>query len=244
MELNLELAQYKVFVLVGGLGTRLRPAYAEGPKAMAPIAGQPFLSYLLRQLKTAGFSQVVLCVGFAHELIEQWASCESHSGMNIEFSVEDEPLGTAGAVRLAAQRHPVDRSFFAMNGDSMLQLDFSEMIRFHAAHAALGTVGLATVPDTSRYGAVELDGRDQIVAFREKSDARVPGYINGGVYIFEPAILQRISPQGAVSLERAILPELCPTALFAFKTGGYFLDIGVPEDFHRAQIEFRELKWL
>jgi NDP-sugar pyrophosphorylase family protein len=131
-----------------------------------------------------------------------------------------------------------------MNGDSMLQLDFARMLHFHGAHATIGTVALASVADTSRYGSVELDRADHIVAFREKSASDAPGCINGGVYLFEPAILQRIPPQGAVSLEREVLPTLCPANLFGFKTDGFFLDIGVPEDFERAQIEFRELKWL
>jgi D-glycero-alpha-D-manno-heptose 1-phosphate guanylyltransferase len=211
---------------------------------MAPIAGVPFLSYLLRQLKSAGFARVNLCVGYGHEHIEQWIGSQRDTGLDVRFSVEGEPLGTAGAVRLATERYPIDGSFAVMNGDSMLQMDFTAMLRFHRSRSVLGTVAMARVPDTSRYGSVELDDGDRVVAFREKSDSLAAGYINGGIYIFEPQVLERIPAQGTSSLERAILPGLCPKNLGGFKTDGYFLDIGVPEDFYRAQNEFRELKWL
>ena len=208
---------------------------------MAPVADEPFLSYLLRQLGRAGLSQLVLCLGYGHEQIEQWVRSEADSRLHIEFSVEDEPLGTAGAILLAARRYPVNQSFFVMNGDSMLQLDFAAMISLHAKRGRIGTAGLAWVQDTSRYGSVELDPADRIVAFREKSASNKSGYINGGIYVFEPEVLGRIPQQGAVSLERTVLPGLCPTNLVGFKSDGYFLDIGTPQDFQRAQTEFREL---
>jgi len=211
---------------------------------MAPVADEPFLSYLLRQLENAGFARIVLCLGYGHECIERWIRSEPRREVEIEFSVEDEPLGTAGAVRLAAQRYPVHESLFVLNGDSMLQIDFSEMMAFHLQHGALATAGLAWVPDTGRYGAVELDDSAHIVAFREKANSHAAGYINGGVYIFEPAVVQAIPQQGAVSLERTVLPGLCPADLVGFTTEGYFLDIGVPEDFQRAQSEFKKLEWL
>jgi len=241
---NNPLSESKAFILVGGLGTRLRSAYSEGPKAMAPVAGVPFLSHLLRQVSNAGFSQLVLCLGHGHEQIEDWVTSEADPRLHIEFSVEGEPLGTAGAIALAVRRYPVNRGFFVMNGDSILQVDFAAMSNFHTAHGKTGTVALACVPDTSRYGSVELDRSDNIVSFREKSSFPQSGYINGGIYAFEPEVLERIEQQSAVSLERTVLPALCPANLAGFKTNGYFLDIGTPHDFQRAQTEFRELKWL
>jgi len=241
---NNMLSECRVFILVGGLGTRLRSAYSEGPKAMAPIAGAPFLSYLLSQIKAAGFAQAVLCLGHGHKQIEDWVRTESGAGLRVEFSVEEGPLGTAGAIRLAAGRYPANQRFLVMNGDSMLQLDFSAMIDFHAEHGLTGTVGLAWVPDTSRYGSVELDEADRIIALREKPAATQSGCINGGIYVFEPEVLDRIPQRTAVSLERTVLPGLCPANLVGFRSDGYFLDIGTPQDYQRAQTEFRELSHL
>jgi D-glycero-alpha-D-manno-heptose 1-phosphate guanylyltransferase len=217
-----------VFVLVGGLGTRLRTAYTEGPKALAPIAGAPFLSYLLRQLKSAGFRSVNLCVGYGHEQIEKWMGSYGDTDLVVRYSVEEEPLGTAGAIRLASERYPVEDSFVVMNGDSMLQVDFEAMLQFHRSRSVLGTAALAWVQDTGRYGSVELDDANRIVAFREKTDRHDSSYINGGIYIFQPPVLDLIPSPGASSLERDILPALCPANFCGFKTDGYFLDIGVP----------------
>jgi len=238
------LAECTVFVLVGGMGTRLRSAYSDGPKAMAPVAGAPFLSYLLRQLRAAGFSKVVLCLGYGHEHIEEWVHRDAIAGLDIQFSVESEPLGTAGAIRLAAGHLESVPRFFAMNGDSLLQLDFAAMLQAHEVRGSAATVALAHVPDTGRYGAVELDSADRIVQFREKSVSESPGYINAGIYLFEAAVLDLIPPQGSVSMERIVLPALCPNELYGFKSNGYFIDIGIPADFQRAQTEFRELTWL
>jgi D-glycero-alpha-D-manno-heptose 1-phosphate guanylyltransferase len=202
------------------------------------------LSYVLRQLKAAGFRRAILCVGHGHDQIESWVSSFRSPELDIRFSLEDEPLGTAGAIRLAAERYPVTGAFVVMNGDSMLRLNFQKTLEFHRRSGALATVSLAWVSDTSRYGSVELNSTDSIMAFREKSESAAPGYINGGIYIFEPPVLERIPAKGAVSLERSVLPALCPEGLHGFKTDGYFLDIGVPDDYRRAQHEFRELKWL
>lgn len=232
------------FVLLGGMGTRLREAYSNGPKAMAPVAGSPFLSYLLRQLGAAGFSDLVFCLGYGHKRIEEWVKAEKNLNLRISFSVEDEPLGTAGAIRLAAQRFQVSRRFVVMNGDSILQLDFRAMFQAHTEHGRTGTVALARVPDTSRYGSVELDSTGRIVQFREKSALASAGYINGGIYLFEPSVLGLVPPHGHVSLERTVLPALCPLDLCGFRSNGYFLDIGVPQDYQRAQTEFRRLTWL
>jgi len=211
---------------------------------MAPIAGPPFLSYLLRQLERAGFTKAVLCLGYGHEKIERWVANERFQKLNVAFSVEDEPLGTAGAIRLAAERFGGDEDLFVLNGDSILQLDFEEMLQSHRQRGTLVTVALAHVPDTGRYGAVNLDSEDHVLDFCEKSNSGSAGHINGGIYLFQPAVLQSIPAKGEISLERTVLPGLCPKNLGAFKAKGYFIDIGIPEDFQRAQNEFRELIWL
>ena len=241
---QLALAKCKALVLVGGFGTRLQPVFARGPKAMAPIGGRPFLSYLMSQLAASGFSEVVLCLGYGNKQIKEWVEGQPALGLRVACSVEEEPLGTGGAIRLAVSNLQIESSFFVMNGDSILELDFAEMLRAHHAHSGTGTVALAHVADTGRYGAVQMDDFSRITAFQEKSGSGSLGYINGGTYIFEPRIVERMVNRGPVSLERSVLPALCPGELYGHRCHGYFIDIGIPEDFQRAQTELGGLSWL
>jgi D-glycero-alpha-D-manno-heptose 1-phosphate guanylyltransferase len=244
MTTSYELSKCPALVLVGGIGSRLRPAYSEGPKAMAPIGERPFLFYLMRQLVRAGFTEVVLCLGHGNEQIREWVEGRSELGINVTYSVEAEPLGTGGAIRLAASDLGINGSFFVMNGDSILQLDFEGLLQSHQAHGKTGTVALTHVPDTERYGAVETDELGRIVEFREKSAVGSPGYVNGGTYVFEPRVVELIAAEGPVSVERSVLPALCPVELYGFRCQGYFIDIGIPQDYQRAQSELRGLSWL
>ena len=229
------LAECPVLILGGGLGTRLRPEYASGPKVLAPVNGRPFLSYLLQQLATAGFRQITLCVGYRAEQVEQWLGNGSTLGLVVNYSREEEPMGTAGALRLAYTRFTAGQRVFAMNGDSTLQVTFCSMYEAHMEHRPAGTIAVAEVADTSRYGTVEVKENGFVCGFREKSGQHSPGLINGGVYLFEPSIMDLIPAGRPVSLEHEILPVVVSQSLLAFKSCGYFIDIGVPEDLARAQ---------
>ncbi len=236
------LGDIPAFVLVGGFGTRLNPVFNSGPKAMAPVSGKPFLYYLLRTLQHAGFRRVVLCVSYKHEQIQRWAGTGSELGLAIEYSVETQPLGTGGALRLAIECCRGTGTLVAMNGDSLVQLDFLEMLHTHIAHGAAATVGLAHVDDTARYGRVDIDELGWIRAFVEKSGESVPGLINSGVYVFDSEIFAEIPAGCVVSLERQVLPGLISRRrLCSFSTHGQFIDIGVPEEFARAQTEIKEI---
>lgn len=238
---NAELERCPVLILAGGLGTRLRSAYDDGPKVMAPVDGRPFLWYLLTSLAKAGLEQVVLCVGYRHDQIHEWLGDGSGFGLAVSYSYETEQLGTAGALRLAHSRYVSAPRFMAMNGDSLLQADFGAMYEAHMSSKGLATMAVAAVSDTSRYGSVDIDDDGNVQCFREKSGDRVSGYINGGIYLFESAVMDFV-PQGrAVSLEREVLPLLKAEGLMAFPCQGYFIDIGVPEDLARAQTELKEL---
>ena len=224
-------------MLVGGLGTRLRSAYADGPKPLAPIEGKPFLSYLLKLLADAGLFRVVLCVGYRAQQIEEWLGDGRSLGLDIRYSHEDEPMGTAGALKLAYSRYARGKRILAMNGDSILQLSLAAMHESHRKSGVVATIALAHVPDTSRYGSVAVNEMGLATSFREKNNEQAPGFINGGIYIFEPSAMELI-PQGRpASLEREILPALLSRGLLAFKSEGYFIDIGVPQDLVRAQAE-------
>jgi D-glycero-alpha-D-manno-heptose 1-phosphate guanylyltransferase len=230
------LAHCPALILVGGLGTRLRPVYADGPKALAPIRGKPFLAYLLKMLAENGLSRVVLCMGYRAGQIEQWLADQSF-GLHIHYSHEDEPMGTAGALGLAYSRYARGERMLAMNGDSILQLSLASMWNLHAARGAEATIALAYVPDTSRYGSVGVNEEGWVTAFSEKSTERKPGFINGGVYLFEPSVMDRVVKDCSVSLEREVLPTQLMRGLLGFKSDGYFIDIGVPQDLARAQSE-------
>jgi len=232
-----ELSGCPVLLLVGGLGTRLRSAYAEGPKALAPIDGKPFLAYLLKLLAEAGLTRVVLCAGYRAEQIEQWLGDGSSFGLNVSYSREDEPMGTAGALGLAYSRHARGERILAMNGDSLLQLSLAAMWNSHLRRGAEATIALAHVPDTSRYGSVEVNEAGWVTSFSEKSSQPTSGFINGGVYLFEPSVMEMVLDGHRASLEREVLPALLSHGVLAFKSEGYFIDIGVPQDLVRSQTE-------
>jgi D-glycero-alpha-D-manno-heptose 1-phosphate guanylyltransferase len=234
------LAQCPVLILAGGLGTRLRTKFADGPKVLAPVGGRPFLSYLLNHLVVSGFREIILCVGYRAEDVERWLGNGSALGLSVNYSREDEPMGTAGALRLAYQRFAEDKAFFAMNGDSILQVPFAAMYKAHLSRRPAATVALAEMTDTSRYGSVDVDENGFVSGFREKSGERVPGLINAGIYFFEPLVMNLVPPRRSVSLEREILPQLVSRGLLAFKSDGFFIDIGVPEDLARAQAALPE----
>jgi len=243
-----ELPTCPVLVLVGGMGTRLRSAYADGPKALAPVGGKPFLAYLLKLLADAGLSRVVLCVGYRADQIERWLGNGKDLGLSVSYSREEEPMGTAGALKLAYSRYAKGERILAINGDSILQLSLPAMWELHVSRRSDATIALAHVPDVSRYGSVEVSENDEVILFREKCGEnysenfgaqRQPasGFINGGVYLFEPSVMESVPDGRPISLEREVLPAQLSCGLLAYKSNGYFIDIGVPQDLLRAQVE-------
>jgi NDP-sugar pyrophosphorylase family protein len=208
---------------------------------MAPIGGRPFLEYLLLQVSRAGLHKLLLCVGYGQNQIEEWAGNGTKWGLHIRYSLETEPRGTAGAVKLAAKFIDHD-AFVVLNGDSFLAIDLPKMIATHLESGAWATIALASVSDSARYGTVRLTAQGQIEAFLEKSTVGVGessrGHlVNGGVYVFKRSVLNMVPELGAVSLEREIFPKLLAKGVKGFVSDGYFIDIGLPDDFKRAQTE-------
>jgi D-glycero-alpha-D-manno-heptose 1-phosphate guanylyltransferase len=234
-------------VLAGGLGTRLRPAFAGGPKALAPVQGKPFLDYLLRWLALSGVRNAILCVGYKASHIQDYARSGEGWGLDLHYSVEDKLLGTGGAIKKAETLISGDH-IFVINGDTYLDVSLEHMLAYHLERKALATIATPQVRDTLRYGSVELDERGRVVAFREKgSKTQAPDasgsseMINGGVYVLSRQCLAGVRPKCEVSFEREVLPNLIATKrVFGFRTNGYFLDIGVESDYNRAQTELRE----
>jgi D-glycero-alpha-D-manno-heptose 1-phosphate guanylyltransferase len=221
-------------ILAGGAGTRLLSVVSDVPKCMASVAGKPFLHYLLTKLETAGFRHVILALGFKHEIIEAWIK-EYKTSLKIMSVVEDTPLGTGGAVK-SALSHAEETSVFVFNGDSYLELDYQAMIRFYTEKKASTAIALKQMFNFERYGKVEIDKDSRIVRFGEKQYCDA-GFINGGVYVMNRKVLERFPAQ--FSLEKDYFePEVSTGKLAGFPTGGYFIDIGIPEDYLRAQKDF------
>jgi D-glycero-alpha-D-manno-heptose 1-phosphate guanylyltransferase len=230
-----------VLILAGGLGTRLRSVFDSGPKSMAPVGGRPFLEYLLLQVSRAGFQKLLLCVGYGRQQIEEWAGNGTRWGLRINYSIEPEPRGTAGAVRLAAKLIDSE-AFLVLNGDSFLAVDLAELLQTHLQSDAWATIALAKVQDSSRYGTVVLTSTGQIEAFLEKEASTLAQsagecLVNGGIYAFNKSVLDLVPDLRAVSLEREIFPQLLPKGVKGFVSDGYFIDIGLPQDLQRAQRE-------
>lgn len=223
-------------ILAGGLGTRLRSVVSDRPKPMAPIAGRPFLEYLVERLRRAGCEEVILAVGYGQGQIEAHFGDGGRFGVPIRYAREETPLGTGGALKNATAwlRAP----FLAMNGDTFSAVDPDALHRAHAARkavdpACLGTLALLPCSDASACGWVEQDDAGRIVAFREKTGAEGRARrVSAGLYLLEPEILARI-PAGRVSLETEVFPRLTKGsgALFGWMAEGSFIDIGTPEGY-------------
>ena len=225
----------EAIVLAGGLGTRLRSVVNDVPKPMAPVHGRPFLALVLDQLVEAGFATAILAVGYRHEAIRDCFG-NGYRGLVLRYSVESEPLGTGGAMRLAC-RQAHGRDVFVLNGDTFLELDFVAMLDAHVRASARFSMAVCHVPDVARYGALEID--DGIVrGFSEKGRSG-PGWINGGTYVLGAELRAQMQQEGAFSFEHDLLvPEVARIRPLAFRAPGRFIDIGVPQDYLRAERMF------
>lgn len=224
----------KAVLLVGGLGTRLRSAVRSAPKVLASVGNKSFLELLIGQLRSQGIHRLVMCSGYLADQIESEFGSGQSWDVAIEYSREQQPLGTAGAVKLATRYLKDESEFLVMNGDSFLEIDFHSFAEFHRSHDAIATIAIFKVENTSRYGTVNVAANGRVLGFAEKAGRAVPGLVNGGVYIFKQAVLQCISEQPS-SLEKDIFPRLVDRGVYAQEQRGMFIDIGTPEDYARAQ---------
>lgn len=232
-------ADIPAVVLAGGLGTRLRSAVPDLPKPMADIDGQPFMAHLLRYLARNGVRRAVLSVGYMHEIIEEHFG-GSFADIELRYAVESSPLGTGGAVRYAASVAGAER-FFLLNGDSFFDVPLARLLRIHAQSQAAVTAALKPMRDFDRYGAVRIDDSGKILEFKEKQPC-AEGLVNGGVYVVDRAVVS--GTQGErFSFESAVLEPLAAAGRMAsLVCDGYFVDIGVPDDYARARAELPRLR--
>lgn len=224
----------KAVLLVGGMGTRLRSVVPSTPKPMASVGDRPFLELLVRQLRIQGIRRIVMCTGYRAHEIERELGDGRVWDVEIEYSREPLPLGTAGAVKFAEPLLRDVFDFLVMNGDSFMETDFRRLISFHRESGGIASMVGFRTRNEKRYGTIQVKPDGQVSGFAEKTDADPEGLVNAGVYVFNRGILDCI-PEGPSSLERDVFPKLLDHGIFALEQSGVFIDIGTPEDYARAQ---------
>jgi D-glycero-alpha-D-manno-heptose 1-phosphate guanylyltransferase len=242
------MSQVTGAILAGGLGTRLRSIVSDRPKVLAEVQRKPFLAHLLDQLVEAGLERVVLLTGYRGEQVRE-AFGDRYGALSLDYSIETEPLGTAGALRLALPklfptiaRKDAARSVLVLNGDSYCAANLRGFQRFHELSKADGSLVLAQVADTARFGKVETAGDHRLLRFLEKQEAGGPGAINAGIYLLNHTLVEEIPVGRAVSIEREMFPEwLRQRKMLGFACEGAFLDIGTPESYQAAETFFARL---
>ncbi|MBI5031571.1 MAG: nucleotidyltransferase family protein [Chloroflexi bacterium] len=226
----------QALILAGGLGTRLRSIVSDKPKPLANIGGKPFLEYQIEFLKKHQIDHLVLCVGYLCEQVVEYFGDGSRWDVQIDYSIEEELLGTGGAVKHAEKY--LQGTFLTLNGDSFFDLDLAAFIQFHARQKSeakqechLGTLALTQVQDARGYGSVRLGQANRIVDFSAKSTASNGSHlINAGIYVLEPAFLDFIPSSKRVSLEQETFPLVLEKGfhLLGYPANGFFVDIGTP----------------
>jgi mannose-1-phosphate guanylyltransferase len=221
-------------VLAGGRGTRLRPLTSTVPKPVLPLAGRPFLTFMLDWLGRHGVNDVVLSCGFLAEGVRSVLG-ERHDGIRLRYVNEEVPLGTAGPVRLAAEHGVLEERFVVMNGDILTDVDLGALVVRHDRDDAVATIGLVEVEDTRSYGVVPTAANGEVEAFLEKSDAPAPtNRVNGGIYVLGREIVDAIPSGRAVSFEREVFPACVGRGLYGHHAPGYWVDIGTPDRYLEA----------
>jgi len=224
-------------ILSGGFGTRLRHIVSDVPKPMASINGEPFLSFLLRKLAKAGIQHVILSTGYLHEKVEDYFG-NSFDSLQITYSQETEPLGTGGAIFFALNKTETD-NFFVLNGDTLFDIDFEYLDTFYRIKETFLALALRKEKDISRYGSVQTDENAKIIGFTEKKESIGEGLINGGIYLLNKKLFDNQVLPNTFSFEKEILEKrFRENDFFGLPFDRYFIDIGIPEDYARAQIEF------
>lgn len=229
-------------ILAGGLGTRLLTVVADRPKVLAEVNGRPFLCYLLDKLTAAGFQRIILCTGYMAETVSRILGSR-YGDAELHYSVEIEPLGTGGALRLALPLVFSD-PVLVLNGDSFCDLDLCRFAEEHGRHDALASMALAEVADVSRYGAVDIASDGTLTAFEEKGQRSGLGRINAGIYLLARPVLEAIPAGTSYSLERDLFPGLIGNGLYGYAQPCRFIDIGIPDDYQAATAFFKTIPCL
>ena len=226
----------EAILLCGGLGTRLRSVVSDRPKPMADIAGKPFLHYLVKMLSESGVKHLIFALGYMGEQIEAYFQSGEEYGLSISYSYEDSPLGTGGAIRNALSKVSGE-NVLVLNADTYFRTDYESLLREQLKNKVAMTIASRKIEDISRYGAILKDESGRILRWNEKMssdqvEALRPGEINGGIYVMQKSLIEKI-PEGKQSLENDCIPAWLEDGLYlqAIPSDGYFMDIGIPEDY-------------
>lgn len=223
-------------VLAGGFGTRLRSVVKEIPKPMAPVKGRPFLAFVLDYLNSFGLEKVVLSVGYKYEVILEYFGYQ-YQNIELIYSIEHQPLGTGGAIYKGSKLIQ-ESSFFVLNGDSLFKINLAALHQFAIQQKASVALSLKEMYDFDRYGIVERDVKDRVIAFKEKQAAK-HGFINGGFYWLQQSAFDVANFPTKFSFEKEFLEKYTSQLkMYAAPLEGYFIDIGIPTDYAKAQIDF------
>ena len=230
----------EAIILAGGLGTRLKEVVPDTPKSMALINGRPFLEYQLDYLDRWGLRRVILSVGYGKEKIQDHFGGQ-YKSLQIAYSVEEEPLGTGGAI-ISALQHVEGYSVFIFNGDTYFDVNLQRLDDFRRIKEADICLAMRFEIDPARFGMLEFDNNNRIIRFYEKPDGIEEGYINGGVYIVRKDFLLRFGLPEKFSFEKDFLQKYYQTEeIYGMRCFSYFRDIGIPEDYQKAIDEFKRL---
>ncbi len=225
----------EAIILAGGLGTRLRSEVPDLPKCLAPVAGRPFLFYLINHLRSQGIHHFIFSLGYKHEVIGEWLK-EQYPFLDYDCVIEEEPLGTGGAIRLACEKTN-SLNVLVANGDTLFKVHIEQLTQMHEKNKADCTIALKPMQNFDRYGVVEINESGKVMSFREKQFYS-SGFINGGIYILNKEQFLSHSFPPVFSFERSFLEPL-HSSIYGSAQDGYFIDIGIPEDFHRANEELK-----
>lgn len=226
----------EAIILAGGMGTRLRSVITDIPKPMAPVAHKPFLTYILEQLCTTDITQVKLSVGYKHEVIQDYFG-PKFKQLNLDYIIEDEPLGTGGGIRLAAESCQ-SNTVLICNGDTFFDVALDQFVQEHQQNNNGMTIALKHLEEVNRYGMVELSD-SKIIGFSEKTSEPKTGWINGGIYALNRELFLAKTIPSRFSMEVDFMEKMVGTIrLEGFKSEAYFIDIGIPEDYQKANDYF------
>ena len=224
-------------ILAGGLGTRLKSAVPDLPKCMAPVAGKPFIAYVIDHLQQQGITRFIFALGHLNEAFHEYLSEILPAG-NYQLSIEQEPLGTGGAIKQACDLLS-EKNVLVANGDTLFKINLDMLAAFHQSQSSHCTLSLKPMKQFSRYGVVELHPDQRIRDFKEKQFYE-EGYINGGVYALNAEQFSKEGLPFKFSFEKDYLEKLYGTRrMYGVVQDAYFIDIGIPEDYERAQKELK-----
>lgn len=234
----------KALFLAGGNGTRLYPLTENVPKPMVPIMNKPLLERTMMNLKQYGISEMVISSCYKPQYITNHFGDGKDFGLDIQYFVEDFPMGTGGAIKNTESQF--NDTFVIFNSDVLIDIDIKKMLDFHKSRQALVTIAVTEVEDPTMYGVIDADRLDYAVSFKEKPNREdiTSNYINAGIYIFEPEVLRQIPSDSVVSIERETFPKVLATSgkIAVYKNRGYWMDIGTPEKYLRAHKDILDKK--